>query len=248
MDGYLTVVQKSYLVAFKLGVLKNNSSYKWHYFVSSLLKEGDYILDIGANLGYFTLQFAKKVKSRGHLYCVEPVAPFQKQLKKLIVNKPNITLLPYALGEENDKKVILGIPTEFQKLSYLRHGTTTLLHGGNRADGKYSFEATMKKGSELFASLPRLDYIKCDIEGYETVVLPEMKNVIEKYQPLVQLETWGEQLMTMYHFFKGLGFQAFYLEKGKLKPLESNEQSRWADSDILFVPGSKRDRITPFLG
>lgn len=247
IDGYLTVVQKTYLAAFKAGLLKNNPSYKWHYFVQLLVKDGDHIIDIGSNLGYFTSQFSKKVTTSGHLYCVEPVEPFQKQLKKIITGKPNVSLLPYALGEENDKKVTLGIPSEFQKLGYLRHGTTTLLHGGNQADGKYSFEATMKKGSELFNDLPKLDYIKCDIEGYETVVFPEMKNIIEKYQPLIQLETWGEQLMTMYTFFKDLQYEAFYLEAEKLKPLESKQQSLWADSDILFVPAAKNERIKPFL-
>ncbi|HET7898921.1 MAG TPA: FkbM family methyltransferase, partial [Flavisolibacter sp.] len=151
IDGYLTAVQKAYVSGFRLGLLKNNPSYQWHYFVSSLVKQGDYIIDIGANLGYFTLQFADKVKHSGHLYCVEPVAPFRHQLQKLTAGKPNITVLPYALGEENDKQVTLGIPTEFQKLGYLRHGTTTLLYGGNKADGKYSFKATMKKGSDLFA-------------------------------------------------------------------------------------------------
>jgi len=247
IDGYLTVVQKSYLTAFRFGLLKNNPSYKWHYFVQRFLREGDHIIDIGSNLGYFTTQFADKVNNTGHLYCVEPVQPFQNQLKKLIAGKPNVTLLPYALGEENDKQVTLGIPAEFQKLGYLRHGTTTLLHGGNQADGKYSFEATMKKGSELFNNLPKLDYIKCDIEGYETVVFPEMQNIIEKYQPVVQLETWGEQLMTMYQFFKSLQFDAFYLESEKLYPLENKPQKNWADSDILFVPKTKKERITPFL-
>lgn len=247
IDGYLTVMQKSYLLSYNLGLLKNNKSYKWHYFVSLLLKDGDHIVDIGANLGYFTYIFLNKVKKGGHLYCVEPVAPFQNQLKKLIANKPNVTLLPFALGEEADKKVTLGIPAEFQKLEYLRHGTTTLLHGGNQADGKYSFEATMKKGSELFANLAKLDYIKCDIEGYETVVFKEMKNIIEQYKPIVQLETWGEQLIVMYNFFTGLGFDAYHLESGKLKTLESKSKELWGDSDILFVPQNKKGLISPFL-
>lgn len=247
IDGYLTVVQRSYLTAFRLGLLRSNPSYKWHYFVKELLNDGDHIIDLGSNLGYFTLQFAEKVKNGGHLYCVEPVQPFQNQLKKLIDGKPNVTLLPFALGEENDKKVTLGIPAQFQKLGYLRHGTTTLLHGGNRADGKYSFEATMKKGSDLFSNLPKLDYIKCDIEGYETVVFPEMQNIIKKYQPIVQLETWGEQLMTMYHFFKNLDYEAFFLEEGKLYPLERKGQNNWGESDILFVPKKKKERIASFL-
>lgn len=247
IDGYLAVIQKSYLAAFRLGLLKNNPAYRWHYFVVELLNEGDHIVDIGSNLGYFTSQFSEKVKNSGHLYCVEPVQPFQMQLRKLIAGKPNVTLFPFALGEESDKKVTLGIPTEFQKLGYLRHGTTTLLYDGNNADGKYSFEATMKKGSELLNNLPKLDYIKCDIEGYETVVFPEMRNIIEKYQPLVQLETWGEQLITMYIFFKELGFAAFYLDAGKLHPLEKKDQGRWGESDILFVPPTKKERIAPFL-
>jgi FkbM family methyltransferase len=247
IDGYLSMVQKGYRAGFQLGLLKNNPSYQWHYFVSSLLKEGDHIIDIGANLGYFTVQFADKVKKSGHLYCVEPVAPFRKQLQKLTAGRPNVTVLPYALGEANDVQVTLGIPAEFQKLGYLRHGTTTLLHGGNRADGKYSFEATLKKGSDLFANLPKLDYIKCDIEGYETVVLPEMEAVLRKFQPLVQLETWGDQLLTMYNFFQGLGYRAYYLSAGKLFPLENKPQDRWGDSDLLFVPDRKMDRIQAFL-
>lgn len=247
IDGYLTVVQKSYLLAFRLGLLKSNPSYQWHYFVQRLVEDGDYIVDIGANLGYFTNQFAEKVQTSGHLYCVEPVEPFRKQLAKLLANRSNITLLPYALGEETDKRVTLGIPAQFQKLGYLRHGTTTLLHNTNNADGKYSFEATMKKGSELFAALPKLDYIKCDIEGYETVVLPEMQTVLEKFQPLVQLETWGDQLQTMYRFFGSLGYKAYYLENNRLNPLESKPEARWSESDILFTPTSKQERIQPFL-
>ncbi len=245
LNGYLSFIQKTYLFAFRTGLLKSYPSYRWHYFVKSLLREGDHIIDIGANLGYFTLQFAEKVENEGHLYCVEPVQPFQRKLQTLIAGKPNITLLPFALGEENDKQVMLSIPAEFKKLGYLRHGTTTLLHQSN--DAKYSFAATMKKGSTLFAGLPKLDYIKCDIEGYETVVLPEMQDILKRYQPLVQLETWGEQLMVMYRFFSALGYRAFYLDTTRLKPLETKEQALWGESDILFVPVTKTERIAAFL-
>ncbi len=247
IDGYLTMVQKSYLLAYRSGILKKNKSYNWHYFVNEFLRDGDYIIDMGANLGYFTLQFAKKVKNSGHLFCVEPVAPFQNQLKKLIAGRPNVTLLPFALGEENNKKVTLGIPATFEKLGYLRHGTTTLLHENSQADAKYSFEAVMKKGSELFADLPRLDYIKCDIEGYETVVFAEMKTIIEKYRPVVQLETWGGQLLIMVNFFTSLNYLAYYLEDGKLISLQSKPENRWGDSDLLFVPDDKQQRIRAFL-
>jgi hypothetical protein len=74
-----------------------------------------------------------------------------------------------------------------------------------------------------------------------------MQNILEKYQPLVQLETWGEQLMEMYRFFKGLNYQAYFLQNNKLQPLENKAENQWGDSDILFVPSGKRERISAFL-
>ena len=53
--------------------------------------------------------------------------------------------------------------------------------------------------------------------------------------------------MTMYNFFKDLSFEAFYLESGKLYKLENKDQGRWGESDILFVPSSKKGRIAGFL-
>ncbi len=64
---------------------------------------------------------------------------------------------------------------------------------------------------------------------------------------MVQLETWGEQLMKMYAFFKELGFAAYYLEEKRLKPLEAKDSALWGESDILFVPVSRKERIADFL-
>ena len=42
------------------------------------------------------------------------------------------------------------------------------------------FSAQMRRGSELFAGLERLDFVKCDIEGYEVVVLTELRPLLER--------------------------------------------------------------------
>lgn len=51
------------------------------------------------------------------------------------------------------------------------------------------FEAEMRRGSVLFADLPKIDFIKCDIEGYEGVVIPELRPLIERHLPTVLIET-----------------------------------------------------------
>ncbi|HEX8331305.1 MAG TPA: hypothetical protein VF622_01715, partial [Segetibacter sp.] len=80
LKAYLSLLQKIYLLTYKTGYLKNNHSYDWHYFVRKVLKHDDVIIDIGANLGYFTYVFITTIKKGGHVYSVEPVEVYRDQL------------------------------------------------------------------------------------------------------------------------------------------------------------------------
>jgi len=247
LNGYLSILQKSYITAYKAGMLKNNKTYAWHYFVKKLVRPDDTVIDIGANLGYFTFIFGQLLNNDGHLYCVEPVEPYRHQLKKVIAGKNNITLLPFALGNENKESITLGMPSYFANLGYLKHGVVTVETESRSVAGNFTFTSTLKKGSEVFKPLEKIDYIKCDIEGYETVVLQEMKPLLQQHEPLVQLETWGEQLPVMLNYFKGIGFEAYNLENGKLINCKSLKLEEINTSDVLFVPPSKIKRIEPYI-
>ena len=216
LKNYLQLLQQVFFVGYKSGLLKNNEQYKWHYFVKKIVEPGDTIIDIGANLGYFSIIFSKIINSTGNLYSVEPVKPYRELLEKALPKKNNITVYPFALGNKNEGPVKLGMPPLLQHLQYLRHGTVTILEEDKINSTQLIFECDIKKGSEVFANLAKLDYIKCDIEGYETVVFPELKPVLQKHQPMVQLETWGEQLPVMLNYFKELGYTAYQLKKEQL--------------------------------
>ncbi len=249
LKGYLSLTRKAFAIGYDSNILKKNDSYKWHYFVKNLINNGDYVIDIGANLGYFSFLFQKLVGVNGHLYCVEPVAPFREQLEKFLQGKKNVTIYPYALGDEEKDEVMLGVPNEFQNLGYLRHGVTTLLHENETAteDKGFYFKSALKKGSQLFANIPRLDYIKCDIEGYETVVLPELKPLLVKHLPLIQVETWGIHLQPVYDFLTSINYTGYHLYDNKLKQLSTIPKENWGASDILFVPTEKLNKIESFL-
>ncbi|WP_153800205.1 FkbM family methyltransferase [Foetidibacter luteolus] len=247
LNGYLALMQKSYLAAYKGGLLKNNKTYAWHHFVLRLIRPGDTIIDIGANLGYFTSIFIKCLNSSGRLYSVEPVEAYRKQLAKITAGHSNVTILPFALGNENRDSVTLGMPSAFEKLGYLKHGVVTVETDERSVAHNITFCSPLKKASEAFAGLEKIDYIKCDIEGYETVVLQEMRELLLQHEPLVQLETWGEQLTVMLNFFKSIGFEAYSLEKDKLINCSKLQLHEINTSDVLFAPPSKQDRIAPYL-
>ncbi len=247
LHQYLQLIQRGFIVGYRSGLLKWNEKYRWHYFVKKLIQPDDTIIDIGANLGYFSITFSRLINSRGALYCVEPVKPYRELLEKKIRKKPNVFILSFALGDHNEKKVNLGMPPMLRHIQYLRHGTVTVLSEDKTAEGQLLFESEMRKAGDVFSNLQKIDYIKCDIEGYETVVMPELKEILARHKPLVQLETWGEQLPVMLSLFDSLGFEAFHLKDKKLIACQSLDLATISSSDILFVHPERRIKVQPFL-
>ncbi len=246
LQRYLSVIQKTYLFSYRSSLLKNNNSYQWHYFVKKLIKPDDTVIDIGANLGYFAAAFIPLLNEKGRLYCVEPVAPYRQQLEKITRKKKNVTVFPFALGNENKDSITLGMPAALHHLGYLRHGTVTIHHEGKNKDA-YSFESSLRKADEVFATIPVINYIKCDIEGYETVVFPVLRELLVKHRPLVQVETWGEQLPVMLAFFADINFDAYQLQRGKLIPCQQLPKEKLGSSDILFISKDKTDTIAEWI-
>ncbi len=106
--------------------------------------------------------------------------------------------------------------------------------GEDEAPGGIEFEAEMRRGSELFKGLERLDFIKCDIEGYESVVIPELAPVIERHLPVVLLETGGANRRAMIELFRRWGYGGYVLDRGRLVSV-----MRAPEKDIFFIPGHR---------
>lgn len=70
---------------------------------------------------------------------------------------------------------------------YFGTGQNFVMEAGAEAD--VEFTAEMRRGSELFGHLTRIDFIKCDVEGYEVVIMEEMRPLLERFRPTVLIET-----------------------------------------------------------
>jgi FkbM family methyltransferase len=66
---------------------------------SCVVENGDVVLDIGANKGFFTLNALQKGASK--VYSVEPVKESFEQIKKLINDFPNVKPINKAISETN---------------------------------------------------------------------------------------------------------------------------------------------------
>lgn len=237
LDNYLRLLQRSYFISYKTGILKFNDIYKYHYYVKKLVKEGDVILDIGTNLGYYALLFSKWVGPTGKVYAVEPVPVYNKIFKELADKRDNIILFPYALGTEEKTIDMVSSP----KTGYLRTG---LLHvydsqwDGAIEDQEFRFKAEMKRPSRLFNSIKKIDYIKCDIEGLEYAVLSEMKEIIKVQKPKIQVEITGEHKEELINLLLSMGYHLFKLEKDKL--ISGKDNTAKIGGDYIFIHESDK--------
>ncbi|MBS1496509.1 MAG: FkbM family methyltransferase [Bacteroidetes bacterium] len=230
LKNYLKVLHKGFHLSYSLHLLSKDNIYKYHYFDKKFIKEGDVVLDIGANLGYYTLLFSKWVGPNGMVYAVEPVKEFAETIQWAAKKCHNIKLYNYALGEK-EQEVILATPNNF---GYLRTGLAHVIDNNEEAKNlEFTFKAQMKKGSDLFANIERLDFIKCDIEGYEEIVLPEMHDILIKFKPPIQLETWGEHQPKIETFLLNNGYEKYCLDNAELKPLQ--EIKNPLPGDYIFI-------------
>jgi len=232
IKNYLRILQRTYFLLYRTRLLKYNSNYDYHYFVKYLINEGDVVLDIGANLGYYSFLFSRWTGDSGKVFSVEPVGIYNRIFNEKIKKYKNITLYPYALGAEEKIVELVSSP----RMGFLSTGLPHIYdpqRDGKVESQEFKFEAQMKKPSVLFEHLDKIDYIKCDIEGYEYVVLSEMKEIIRKFKPKIQVEIWPDNEKKLLEMLEELGYTPYKLCKFQLLPLSDIVQP--FPGDTIFI-------------
>ncbi len=224
---YLRVVSGMLFLLLRLGWGRSKEAVEYIYHLGYLVREGDVVIDIGANLGYYTRTLSRLVGSEGKVYAVEPVPPIFEVLNANTRRCHNVELMNVALGCENGSITMANDTVSSQ--GYFGTGQNFVQQG--QGGDAIEFSAIMQRGSELFMPLQRLDLIKCDIEGYEGVVLREMLPIIERFRPIILLESGGQSRVEMIELFTRLGYKGYTLLRGE--EIELREQSA---KDIIFRP------------
>ncbi|MDR2006503.1 MAG: FkbM family methyltransferase [Acidaminococcales bacterium] len=146
------------------------------------LEKGDIVIDAGACVGEFSALAAYKGCAP---YAFEPVrAVIDLYLEKTAKMNPGIIIVPYALS---DKKSTLEII-----LSGLGTTSLTNIEGGasRKAFEVENIQAVDLDGYVHENNLPRVDFIKADIEGAERQMLKGAQNVLKEFSPKLAICTY----------------------------------------------------------
>jgi len=178
----------------------------------------------------------------GKVIAIEPIPKFNEVLGNLLLRKKadNVNLLQVALGGEGEY-VEMGIPKvgNNKQFAYARV---------IKSDGRYEYFETVKvkneSGDGLFRDLPRLDFIKCDVEGLEVQVFSSMMETLKKHRPVLLTELVDKnERIKFFEMIRPLGYGAFYLENGQLRPLDIYGEVIPVSHNHYFIPGERMERL-----
>lgn len=196
----------------------------------SLIKKGDHVLDIGANIGFHTLFFADLVGNEGLVYAFEPVEYNYESLKYNVgLNQfQNIRLKNIALGNKNENLKIVADKYSSNPGSFNLFNTN-----GNVA-------VMCHIGDEIIGE-QRINLIKIDVEGYEAFVIEGLTKSIKQNQPKIIFEydlnyhqKTGLAPDYIFNFFKRLNYKLFEIKETGLQELIDFE--KLSSENILAIP------------
>lgn len=146
--------------------------------IAELLKRGDRVVDVGANIGYYAIMFARLVGKEGSIFCIEPEPDNLVELRRNVAANDlcNVEILGAAAGE--------------------KAGKVSFAAGIN---GRVSREPNdqLEVDMVLLDSVinDKIALIKIDVEGYEGQVLAGAQRVIRQFHPKLFVEVHPDLLI-----------------------------------------------------
>jgi FkbM family methyltransferase len=207
----------------------------------SYLKPDSVVLDIGANLGFFSLQLSKRLRGKGHVHAFEPHPGLQDLANRTIhVNglRKVVTIHGFGLSDSEGPAQLL----------YPRHhlGGGRLRPTGwqpNREDDFTVIDSHLRRLDDVLPDA-RVDLVKIDVEGHELRVLRGMRRTIKSSATIVILfeklrEAAGYEA-NLHKLMTGLGLELFGIQAGaRLEPLDRAAFERWRGYALAVRPETR---------
>lgn len=213
------------------------------FIISTFASKDDIFIDVGANIGSMTLPISSMVKT------IISFEPFNETFTILDYNKKrnnlnNVILYNNSVGHTNmittlsDKITDFNINNNYKKVVKTITKTKKLNYGAIQL-GKDGQETEMVTIDSL--KMPRVDFLKVDTEGSETLVFFGAKETIIKHKPIILFEhNWQTITKEMIDSMKisddvlSFNILDFCKELGYDTIIESNKE------DFFLIPDHRK--------
>lgn len=166
-------------------LFKDSDTYQEYIndYLKKYYKSNSNIIDVGSNVGIFTISFAK-IANNCNIHSFEAVTKTRKLLKETVKinNLKNVTMYDFGLG---DKDELININIDESNL-----GNSSIIHNFNSMDKNDSSNGKeliqIKKLDDL--NIKNISFIKIDIQEYEYQFLIGAKNTLINNNVVIIIE------------------------------------------------------------
>lgn len=214
--------------------------FETEFFILKNLNPNDYFIDIGANLGYYTLLAAYKIKNKGICYSFDPnPVAFDILKAHVTLNRiKNVKLFNCALHDENTQIKMTWANTESG--------------GGNIRNQTKKYDKTnvkATKGDTILCDISPdvVGIVKIDTEGSEMKVLNGMKKFVEthlNFKYIIEVTPdWlvdlGSSIDEMFKFFNQFNFKPYNINSKGECTISNNFLKLKEQTNIVFIHDKK---------
>lgn len=218
-------------------------------FISNFLKPGSTFVDVGANIGWFSLHAAQTVGKTGRVIAIEPRQATMQLLERSVeANRYRsfVELYNCALG---DKETC-------SRIAWAENGGNA---GGTWLMVEPNIERELEVKGHCFQETPvvmldaivqnrRIDLIKIDIEGVEPLAMKGATKILTEVKPVILSEVNAPLLNLLSHlsaadyidWYRQFGYKAFLLgQNGELtQEIPLGVAPNGDVVNVVFVPHS----------
>ncbi|SDF28331.1 FkbM family methyltransferase [Sporomusa acidovorans] len=211
-----------------------------------LIKTNSTIFDIGANVGWYSMNFVKQIVGV-KVYAFEPMPKTFDYLTHNIKINNLSNISKYNIGLSNEEKEVI--------FYYDIEGS------GNSSMANLSGKRHIKEIRCKVTTIDQftkkenigVDFIKCDVEGAELFVFTGGEETLKQYKPIIfteMLRKWSAKFH--YHpneiinLLKNIGYRCFVVKEKHLEEFYSMDENT-VETNFFFLHDDKHREDIAFL-